>query len=82
LPAVNLSPGTHCPCPSDSLVSPDAPAQLARWRTNFQASLGQVRALGFPETFVRLWEFYLCYCEAGFAEGQLGDAQILFERSG
>jgi len=55
---------------------------LAHWRANFQANLGRVRALGFPETFIRLWEFYLCYCEAGFAEGQLGDAQILFERSG
>lgn len=55
---------------------------LAHWRANFQANLGQVRALGFPETFIRLWEFYLCYCEAGFAEGQLGDAQILFERLG
>jgi cyclopropane-fatty-acyl-phospholipid synthase len=55
---------------------------LAHWRANFRANLGQVRALGFPETFIRLWEFYLCYCEAGFAEGQLGDAQILFERSG
>ncbi len=55
---------------------------LAHWRANFQANLGQVRALGFPETFIRLWEYYLCYCEAGFAEGQLGDAQILFERTG
>jgi cyclopropane-fatty-acyl-phospholipid synthase len=55
---------------------------LAHWRANFLANLGRVRALGFPETFVRLWEFYLCYCEAGFAEGQLGNAQILFERSG
>ncbi len=55
---------------------------LAHWRANFLANLGRVRALGFPETFIRLWEFYLCYCEAGFAEGQLGDAQVLFERSG
>jgi cyclopropane-fatty-acyl-phospholipid synthase len=55
---------------------------LAHWRSNFEANLGGVRALGFPETFLRLWEFYLCYCEAGFAEGQLGDAQMLFERSG
>jgi cyclopropane-fatty-acyl-phospholipid synthase len=53
---------------------------LARWRDNFRANLGRVRALGFPETFIRLWEFYLCYCEAGFAEGQLGDAQVLLTR--
>ncbi len=54
---------------------------LAHWRANFQSNLGRVRELGFPETFIRLWEYYLCYCEAGFAEGQLGDAQVLLERS-
>jgi cyclopropane-fatty-acyl-phospholipid synthase len=53
---------------------------LARWRSNFLANLAQVRAQGFPDTFIRLWEYYLCYCEAGFAEGQLGDAQILLTR--
>jgi cyclopropane-fatty-acyl-phospholipid synthase len=63
-------------------IGPHYATTLALWRDNFRANLAQVRALGFPETFVRLWEFYLCYCEAGFAEGQLGDAQILFERSG
>jgi len=63
-------------------IGPHYATTLARWRDNFRANLAQVRALGFPETFIRLWEFYLCYCEAGFAEGQLGDAQILFERSG
>ncbi len=63
-------------------IGPHYATTLAHWRDNFRANLAQVRALGFPETFVRLWEFYLCYCEAGFAEGQLGDAQVLFERSG
>jgi cyclopropane-fatty-acyl-phospholipid synthase len=63
-------------------IGPHYATTLARWRANFRANHRQVRAQGFPETFIRLWEFYLCYCEAGFAEGQLGDAQILFERSG
>ncbi len=63
-------------------IGPHYATTLARWRANFLAKLGQVRAQGFPDTFIRLWEYYLCYCEAGFAEGQLGDAQILFERSG
>jgi len=53
---------------------------LARWRTNFRSNLGKVRSQGYPDTFIRLWEFYLCYCEAGFAERQLGDAQILLSR--
>jgi cyclopropane-fatty-acyl-phospholipid synthase len=61
-------------------IGPHYATTLARWRSNFLANLGQVRAQGFPDTFIRLWEYYLCYCEAGFAEGQLGDAQILLTR--
>lgn len=40
---------------------------LHRWRENFLAREPQVRALGFDETFVRMWDFYLAYSEAGFA---------------
>jgi cyclopropane-fatty-acyl-phospholipid synthase len=42
---------------------------LATWRASFMSQLAAVRALGFDEPFVRLWEFYLAYCEAGFAQG-------------
>jgi cyclopropane-fatty-acyl-phospholipid synthase len=63
-------------------IGPHYATTLASWRRNFLANLEPVRALGYPETFIRLWEFYLCYCEAGFAEGQLGDAQILMAREG
>ena len=52
----------------------------ARWRENFLATLGDVRALGYPESFIRMWEFYLCYCEAGFAERALGDVQMVLAR--
>jgi cyclopropane-fatty-acyl-phospholipid synthase len=61
-------------------IGPHYATTLAAWRGNFLANLARVRALGYPKSFVRLWEFYLCYCEAGFAEGQLGDAQILLAR--
>ncbi|MCU0896903.1 MAG: cyclopropane-fatty-acyl-phospholipid synthase family protein [Burkholderiales bacterium] len=40
---------------------------LRRWRHMFLRQLPQVRAQGYDERFVRLWEFYLAYCEAGFA---------------
>ncbi len=53
---------------------------LARWRDNFLARLAEVRALGYPDEFVRMWEFYLCYCKAGFAERALGDVQLLLRR--
>jgi len=39
-----------------------------------------VRALGYPAEFIRMWDFYLSYCEAGFAEGALGNVQALFAR--
>ena len=42
---------------------------LRRWRHNFMARLDDVRNLGFDERFTRMWEFYLAYCEAGFASG-------------
>jgi cyclopropane-fatty-acyl-phospholipid synthase len=42
---------------------------LRLWREQFMARKADVLALGFDERFVRLWEFYLAYCEAAFAEG-------------
>jgi len=63
-------------------IGPHYATTLARWRANFLARLPEVRALGYPETFIRMWEFYLCYCEAGFAERQLGDVQMLLAREG
>jgi len=63
-------------------IGPHYATTLARWRANFLSNLGQVRAMGFPESFIRMWEFYLCYCEAGFAERALGDVQLLLTREG
>ncbi len=42
---------------------------LRRWRGAFKARLPEMRALGYEERFLRTWEFYLAYCEAGFASG-------------
>jgi cyclopropane-fatty-acyl-phospholipid synthase len=44
--------------------------------------LDKVRALGYPDSFVRMWEFYLCYCEGGYMERQLGDVQLLLTKPG
>jgi cyclopropane-fatty-acyl-phospholipid synthase len=43
-------------------------------------NLDRVRELGYPDSFIRLWEYYLCYCEGGFAERQLGDVQLLLTK--
>lgn len=50
---------------------------LRAWRERFLARRRDVLALGYPPRFVRLWEYYLAYCEAGFAERVIGDVQFL-----
>jgi cyclopropane-fatty-acyl-phospholipid synthase len=53
---------------------------LQAWRKRFMSHLPEVRALGFDERFIRLWEFYLAYCEGGFRERALGVAQLTLAR--
>jgi cyclopropane-fatty-acyl-phospholipid synthase len=53
---------------------------LRRWRESFNAAWPEIRRLGFDETFRRMWEFYLAYCEAGFATSYLDVAQIRLSR--
>ncbi|TBR12303.1 MAG: class I SAM-dependent methyltransferase [Lysobacter sp.] len=55
---------------------------LEAWRHRFIAELGQVRALGYDERFIRMWEFYLAYCEGGFRERTIGVAHLLLARPG
>ena len=49
---------------------------LRRWRHNFEKRLHRVRELGFDNAFIRLWRFYLAYCEAGFDEGRIDVVQF------
>lgn len=53
---------------------------LRRWRHTFDSRWPEIRPLGFDETFKRMWEFYLAYCEAGFATHYLDVAQIRMTR--
>jgi cyclopropane-fatty-acyl-phospholipid synthase len=55
---------------------------LRRWRQRMFANLPRMRALGLSDRFLRMWEFYLCYCEGGFEERQIGVVQALFEKPG
>jgi len=50
---------------------------LADWRSRFNANLSSVSAQGFPDSFIRMWEFYLCYCEGSFREAYIGTVQVL-----
>jgi cyclopropane-fatty-acyl-phospholipid synthase len=51
---------------------------LLSWRDRFLSNRERVRALGFDERFLRLWDYYLATCAAALAERHIGDAQMLF----
>lgn len=58
-------------------IGPHYATTLAKWRENFFDKIAEIRQLGYPETFIRMWDFYLCYCEGGFEERALGDVHML-----
>jgi cyclopropane-fatty-acyl-phospholipid synthase len=55
---------------------------LREWRDAFHANLDRVRQMGFDDRFIRMWDYYLCYCEGGFAERFTGVVQLLFSKPG
>ncbi len=61
-------------------IAPHYAETLRRWRERFLANIDDVRALGFDEPFVRMWEFYLAYCEAAFLARYVNDLQLLLTR--
>ena len=63
-------------------LSPHYARTLREWRKAFHLNLEQVRKMGFDERFIRMWEYYLCYCEGGFAERFTGVVQLLFSKPG
>jgi cyclopropane-fatty-acyl-phospholipid synthase len=93
-----IFPGSFIPCVSAITASaaqasdlrlvnledfgPSYALTLNHWRQRFLARLDEVRALGYDERFIRMWEFYLCYCEGGFIERSIGDVHLLLARPG
>ncbi len=61
-------------------IGPSYALTLKAWRERFQARLEQVRALGYDERFIRMWDFYLAYCEGGFRERSIGDVHLWLTR--
>ena len=61
-------------------IGPHYATTLEAWRHNFFSKIKEVRALGYSEEFIKMWEFYLSYCEGGFAERALGDAHLLLAK--
>ena len=63
-------------------ITMDYAQTLADWRKRFMNRLDEVEQLGFDDRFVRMWEFYLSYCEGGFRERIISTAQLAFAKPG
>jgi len=61
-------------------IGPSYALTLRAWRERFLAALPQVRSQGYSEAFIRMWNFYLAYCEGGFLERSIGDVQMLLAK--
>ena len=61
-------------------ITLDYARTLRHWRENFFNHIHEVRTMHFSEAFIRLWDFYLCYCEGGFRERVINTSQFLFHK--
>lgn len=61
-------------------ITPHYAETLRRWRESFMKQLPAVRGLGYDNKFIRMWHYYLCYCEAGFEERQINTVQMMFSK--
>ena len=62
-------------------MSDDYARTLWHWRQRFLSQLDEVRSLGFDDRFIRMWEYYLCYCEAAFREAAVRVVQIVWDKT-
>lgn len=63
-------------------IGPHYATTLRHWRDRFFMQLDRVRELGYSNEFIRMWEYYLCYCESAFTERATGTVQMLVMRPG
>ena len=68
----------HCVGIDD--ITKDYALTLRDWRQRFLQSIPQAKTMGFDDAFIRLWEFYLAYCEGGFSERVIHTAQYVFAK--
>ncbi len=61
-------------------IGPHYATTLKVWRENFFSNIKEVRKLGYTEEFIKMWDFYLSYCEGGFMERALGDVHLLLAK--
>jgi cyclopropane-fatty-acyl-phospholipid synthase len=61
-------------------ITPHYATTLQMWRERFFDNIDQVREAGFEDAFIRMWDYYLSYCEGGFLERYSGNAQMVFAK--
>ncbi len=61
-------------------LTPHYAETLRRWRGKLFENLHELRKLDLDDRFLRMWEFYLCYCEGGFEEREIGVVQAVYEK--
>jgi cyclopropane-fatty-acyl-phospholipid synthase len=61
-------------------IGPHYAKTLNDWRRRFFEKLDEIRNLGYSDEFIRLWEYYFCYCEGGFIERDIGTVQMVLTR--
>lgn len=59
-------------------IGPHYATTLRMWRENVHQHINTVKQLGYSDEFIRMWDFYLCYCEGGFIERAISDVHMLF----
>ena len=63
-------------------IGPHYATTLRHWHDRFFDGIDKVRELGYSDAFLRMWQFYLCYCESAFIERAIGNVQLLIMRPG
>jgi len=61
-------------------IGPHYAKTLNAWRQRFFDNINEIAKLGYPDEFVRLWDYYFCYCEGGFIERDIGTVQMLLTK--
>ena len=63
-------------------ITRDYADTLSEWHERFLDKLDAVREMGFDDRFIRMWRYYLSYCEGGFRERIIGTYQITMTKPG
>jgi cyclopropane-fatty-acyl-phospholipid synthase len=63
-------------------ITLDYAKTLMHWRKRFFEKIDEVKQLGVDDTFIRMWEYYLCFCEGGFRERVIHTGQFLMAKPG